>query len=384
VERTRREHGSGSVYYDSVRNRYRVLFDLGVGPDGKRRRISRYAASEGQAKRIARELGRRADDGDNLTADRVTVSKAVEDYLENGLDARLASSTRYQAKWLAGMFKDQCGARTLRELTVRDVERMLAELAEQGLGRRSLTLARATAARVLDHAVRLGWLPVGRNVAKLARLPEADGKRTRPVLTEEDVRALLHAARGDRLWPLLLLTASTGLRVGEVVALARDDLDVDTGVLTVRRAARVEPNGHLTMTAPKAKSGRRVLLPRELVDVLGEQRGRAAMEALALGIPSDFLFPSVLGTMVHPHNVRRWLRQVGQRASVPIVGVHDLRHAAASALADAGVPATRVAALLGHADVGVTVSTYTHPMPTPADAGVERARRLTTTSPAQG
>src|SRR5438067_5337987 len=129
-------------------------------------------------------MAHRLDAGDIPRYDKIPVAHAVADYLDRGLSPRLASNTRYLTSLYAGRFAETCGALPLRDLTTRHVEDVLADLAAEAKSERTLTIVRSTAGKVLDHAIRHGWLPTGRNVARLAVLPAGRRTATRTVHTD--------------------------------------------------------------------------------------------------------------------------------------------------------------------------------------------------------
>jgi len=92
--------------------------------------------------------------------------------------------------------------------------------------------------RALKVAQRLGL--VSRNVAELVDTPKATYKRFE-TYGQEEVRALLAAARGDRYEALYVLAVTTGMRQGEMFALRWADIGLSAGSLSVR--------GTLTKTA---------------------------------------------------------------------------------------------------------------------------------------
>src|SRR5437764_10466947 len=97
---------------------------------------------------------------------------------------------------------------------------------------------------------------IGRNVAKLVDLPQIvryEGQ----VLTVDQARKLLEVARGSRLDVLLLVALTTGMRRGELVAIHWSDLDVETGVLQVRRNVTYMDGVGYVEREPKTKAGRR-------------------------------------------------------------------------------------------------------------------------------
>lgn len=374
----RRARGDGSLYRDATHGTWYGVVDLGRDAAGRRRRVK----TPGRRTKTAalaelRELRQRLAVGEVVHHRRVTVADAVADFTTRGLSPRLASNTRYVTTLYANRFAAACGRRPLAELTVRDVEDYLAALAGEGKAPRTLALARSVAARVLDHAARHGWVTPGRNVAKLARTPAGRHPAPRPQLSDDEVRRLLAAADGDRWAPLLAFVAVTGARIGEAIAQAWSDVDPDRATVRIAAAARLEASGALTRTTPKAGSTRTVQVPVELLRLLAAHRRGCVEEFLAAGIGvPDLLFPTRAGTMAHRRNLDRWLDAVAAQAGVTVKGWHDLRHALGTALADAGAPLTRSAAVLGHANVQTTATVYTHPAQGVANAAVDRGTNL--------
>lgn len=374
---SRRGHGEGSVFYDEKRKRWIALLDLGRDGKGKRQRVWRSAINKGDATALLRALQGTNDRGNDPRGARRTTKDALEDFRAHGLDPKRAESTRYKTLHYAEKFSDAMGSRPLREVSVRNVEQWLGKLADEKKSHATLVVARVSAAQLIDHAIRLGWLPPERNPVRLARIPETKDTKPRPVLDDKAVTALLKATKEDWWYPLLALVAATGVRIGEAAALAWSDVDTKANMVTIHRAVRMNPDGTLSISTPKANSARKIEIPAVLTDLLKAHRAKVGASALARGVPiPDLAFPTPSGTVADPNNLRRWLRQMSTKANVEIRGFHDLRHAIASSLADTGEVPIRVAALLGHANPRTTLGVYTHPVMPSADAGVERGSRL--------
>ena len=88
------------------------------------------------------------------------------------------------------------------------------------------------------------------------------------------------------------------------------------------------------------------------------------------------MFPTGLGTLLDPANLRRGLRQVTERAGLGRWHPHELRHSATSLLSAAGVPLEQVADVLGHTSTRVTSSTYRHPTTPTVEAAAAPMDRL--------
>lgn len=218
--------------------------------------------------------------------------------------------------------------------------------------------------QALNDALRLGL--VYRNAAVLVKPP-----RSRPreiaFYTEEQARTLLSAAAGDRLEALVVLALATGMREGELLALTWDDVDLENSSVLVRANLVYTREGTFREEVKSGHSRRRIALPSLAVEALQRHRVHQAEERLRLGpIWQDvnLVFPNMFGRFYNVHNWRsKWFYRLLRRAGLPRIRPHDLRHTAATLLLARGVPVKVVSEMLGHANVGITLSIYGHVLP---------------------
>jgi len=254
------------------------------------------------------------------------------------------------------------GATRLDRLRPSDVEALL--LAKRRAGRAASTVRSVhQVLRVaLDAAVRDGLL--ARNPAAAVSRP-VDQRREAVFLSPAEAGTLLRALDGDRLRPLFLLLLGTGLRRGEALALRWPDVDLDGATVRVRGTlSRV--GGALVVTEPKTAARRSVPLPGRVVEELRAHRRAQVEERLAAGTlwrDTGHVFATCWGTPVEPRNALRSLQRAAERAGLPGVGVHTLRHKAASTLLTAGAGMKTVQELLGHASFAITADVYGHVAP---------------------
>ena len=167
-----------------------------------------------------------------------------------------------------------------------------------------------------EKAVQEGLLRI--NPAIGCKLPPKRGWEMQ-VLGREELQRFLIQAQAEGYYELFLLDLCTGLRRGELMALQWEDLDFDTGVLTVNKQV-YEVNGKLRLSVPKTKASiRKLLLPPGVVEVLREYRNR---------VNSRWLFPSPVkeDTPISPGVARKRLQIILQRAGCKRIRFHDLRH----------------------------------------------------------
>ena len=180
------------------------------------------------------------------------------------------------------------------------------------------------------------------------------------------MRRLLAAAAGSRYRPLFELLVHTGLRRGEALALSWRDVDWERSTLRVRGSlARLD--GVLVVSDTKsAKSRRTVPLSDPALAVLRRVRERTAVErrrAEDLWVETGFVFVTDLGEPCDPRNALRALTVAARAAGLPRVGLHTLRHSAASVMLSHGVPIAVVSQVLGHSGISITVDVYGHVAP---------------------
>jgi integrase len=212
---------------------------------------------------------------------------------------------------------------------------------------------------VLDDLVRQGQLV--RNVAVLVdRLPQIPTEMQ--TYTPDEVRAVLAAARGDRLeaaWHLALC----GLRRGETCGIRWSDLDLEVRTVTIRET-QVVIDGTPVESTPKSARGNRTLpLTDALVDVLKRAQEQQDAERRAAGphyTPSGYLVVDELGRRLHPETVSARWDQLAKVAGVRRIRLHDARHTCGTLMHLHGVPVAVISAWLGHADPAFTMRTYVH------------------------
>lgn len=248
------------------------------------------------------------------------------------------------------------GALTLDRLRASDVTGLVLACRERGLSDSTVRTVYTVARLALDGAVRDGLL--GANPAASVPRP-----REAAHLDPDAVTALLRAAETSRYHPALVLIAGTGLRRGEALALRWSDVDLDAATLAVRgTVARVA--GQLRTSAPKTDRSRRIVpLHPGVVALLKRHKAAQAEERLRAAnawTDSGLVFTTELGRPVEPRNLLRVVESAARRAGVDGIGVHTLRHSAATAWLDGGAHIKAVADLLGHSSIAVTGDIYGH------------------------
>jgi integrase len=232
------------------------------------------------------------------------------------------------------------GKLRLDEIDRRVIDAFKAMQLAKGLHPNTVNHHLATLSRALNMAVEWGQLDHAPKVV-LLRFPPTKFD----FLTFEEADRLLAASGEDRTLVLTLLR--TGLRVGEVVALKWETVDLVARKLVVRAAFWRNVEG-----PPKSGRTREVPLASDLVAALRAHRH----------LRGSYVFCHGDGRPLTRHNVATAVERTARRAGLRRIGVHVVRHTFASHLVMRGVPLKVVQELLGHADLRMTLR-YAHLAP---------------------
>jgi len=352
------------------------MVDVGADAAGRRQRRKVSCRTRAEVLLKMREVQRDAEDGLGSGGRHLTVAALAEEWLRHR-SGELSASTLEVRTWAVRQHPvPALGARRVRQLSAEDVSLFLPDLAVAGYARASLDKIRSALVQVLRHAERQG-LMVG-NVAAIVPTP-AGPRAQGPSLTVEQARLLLDVACGHPLEAAFVVGLTCGLRLGELLGLGWEDVDLDQGVLRVSRAvSRV--GGAVQLGPTKTASSRRQLrLPAATENALRDHRARQVAQQNLMGEhwqDLGLVFPTGRGTLRDPAKLRRFLRTVTEQAGLGRWHPHELRHCAASLLSAAGVPLEEPADVLGHASTRVTSATYGHRTTPTIEAGANLMDQL--------
>lgn len=369
-KRAKRPDGASSIYFGKD-GYWHGRVTVGVRDDGRPdRRHVMSKVSEAEVIRKVRELEKQRDAGKVRKPGRPWTVKAwllhwVEEIAKPSV--RENTYAGYEVAVRVHLVPG-VGAHRLDKLEPEHLERFYTKMLANGSKPATAHQAHRTIRTALNHAMRRGH--VTRNVAMLAVPPRIEDEEVEPYDIEEVQRLLAEAAklRNSARWSIAL---ALGLRQGEALGLRWSDVDLNAGILRVRKnrlrpkylhgcggecgrkpgycKQRVRKNEDTANT--KSRAGRRVIgVPDELARLLElhrqeqeRERVRAAQEWHETG----FVFTSPTGQPLMPSTDYDVWKQLLTDAKVRDGRLHDARHTAATVLLILGVPERVVMQIMG-------------------------------------
>lgn len=235
-------------------------------------------------------------------------------------------------------------------------------MATRSLPRRGAACSQSS--KALGEAVKAGLMRT--NPADEVRCPRVERKRRLNTWDEAEMDKFLRATCSDRLSPLWILLAKTGLRRGEALGLKwEEDIDLDAGSIYVQRSRHQV--GYQVIEGPlKGGGGRHIDIGAGTVAALRSWKAKQNAERLEWGKEwkgEGHVFTRENGEPWHPNKVTESFCAAVKAAEVKRIRVHDLRHSHATLALKAGEHPRVVQERLGHRSITITMDVYSHCLP---------------------
>ena len=330
-------------------------------------------------RRISRSLLTQVQAGGGVPPARLRVGEYLAQWIKDYASGSVAPTTLASYTMIIRRhLTPALGHIPLARLTVQAIQGYISYKLSEGLSSTTLLHHHRLLHEALKHAVRWGLLT--RNPAEWADPPRTQ-RTEMHVWDEEQVRMFLaEAKRSSAYYPLYLAAVLTGMRQGELLGLRWRDVNFALEAVTVQQTL-YRLGGQQLWRPPKTASSRRTIAlpPVLLAELRRTQTSQIELKRL-LGDQyevRDLVFCQQNGKPLHAHNItQRDFRRIIERAGLPHIRFHDLRHCHATHLLRTGTNPKVVSERLGHSTPSFTLSVYSHVLP-----GMQReaARRLEAT-----
>ena len=214
------------------------------------------------------------------------------------------------------------------------------------------------------------WQLIVNNPAERVQPPKTK-KPIRPHYDEDQTRILvdnLEKLTGNNIKyrVAILLDIFTGARLGELVGLEWNDIDLKNGIININKSSQYLSQKGVFTKSPKTESSiRDVAIPDFIVSLLEEYKLWYEEQKSICGdfwYESDRLFVQDNGKPIHPSTISKWFEKFVKQIGLPVINFHGLRHTNATLLIAQQVDVATVSARLGHAQITTTYNFYVHPL----------------------
>lgn len=400
---------------------WRVTLSFGKDPiTGKRERVTKTVhGSKADARKVRDQIRRDHEAGLRLDADKITFGEFAKQWFDSRVEASAVekSRTERERSILKTLNRYLANVR-ICEITPQAVQTLYSEIRkdkESELGKRysgtSLRMIHVVFKQILQQAVNFDLIL--RNPCDRVTAPKADDPERRS-LSAEDAAKLLSCVdeaetsayetmqekerrqfdRGNGFGRSYLrglnhvsnalavrIGLATGMRRGEVFGLSWGCVDLERGVLSVRRSL----TSYGDLKAPKTRAGiRNIAVDASTVAHLAKWKAAQASELLKLGIRQEDETPvccSEKGGFADLHNFERWWRRFRSESGFQTLKFHELRHTQATQLLANGVDVKTVQTRLGHSNASLTLNWYAHAMPENDEKAAELMGALLSAKP---
>jgi integrase len=293
-----------------------------------------------------------------------TIERLLNDWLSGPIAEKVAAgdmqeSTREKYEmYVRAHLTPRLGDCLLPSLTEADIESAYRQMAAGGKTQATIAGTHRTLYAALKWAMRKRLIRM--NPADLVEKKPTDPKTIHPTLTRDGALKLIECARTSPHDAAILTALLIGARIGEVLGLHREDIDWENGIIHLVVALKKTGSQGPTFGPPKTENAVRDIPLKSpvleilrdamaLVDKLREKKRARGRQVYDYGL----VFANPDGRPINRHNLgRRAFRSLLNRAGLPRMRPHDLRHTFTTLTKELGIDSKHVADALGHADGG--------------------------------
>lgn len=352
---------------------------------GKRNTV--YSLDLVELREKEKQIQRDQEDGISTKGGNITLNELFEIYMSTKSNIRQSTVANYRNYWDTSVKESIIGEMKINQIKQIHIKKLYAGLKQRGLEGSSIQTYNVLISSVFQLAVDSDL--IRKNPCKNCRRVisvKASGKKALTIKEQERFLGYVKSSNIYNIYyPILSFALSTALRIGEIIGLQQNEVDMKENVIHIRRQLIYKDYGDgfkFHVTQPKTQSGnrdipltetaRKSLIKQKEIDFM---TGRRLIEQEVEGM-KGFVFINSKGMPILPFNFNAMLRNVvnsynkkeiarAKRENrelelLPHISAHILRHTACTRMAEAGIDPKTLQYIMGHGDISTTMDIYNH------------------------
>lgn len=349
----------GSIYYDKNLKKWRCIYYIFATDGSSETRKTKSFLTEQEAKNFLTSIQFQKGNDLFIKSNGIPLNKLMRENLQKKLDLNLITERTYARtmETIRGIEKSPIAYKNISDITSMEIQAFLNTL--KNFSNSTIKKYKEQFSQAFRFSFNNGYItqnPMNNVIRpKSTQIP----KSIRALdLTEQQILTdyLLSIPISIEIYKVVfLIEMYMGLRMGEILALRNTDIYLQKNLITLNKTLSTDKDGKIIMKFfPKTSAGvRQVPIPYFIKDAIIEQM------LLAKNNKDKQLFLNSQGNYVRPNNVNRRLKELCEKLEINTITSHILRHTFATRCIEAGMRAVALQRLMGHADISVTLNTYT-------------------------
>ena len=333
-------------YTKRADGRYCTHVVIGTKSDGSRHRKTVYAKTIRELEEKAAELRRQVGAGEAIGSE-ITVSEWVDTWLSIYKTGVEYNTTKMYELITNNYIKKTIGFMRLKDVKTLHLQKIINENQQKSWIVKKFKI---TINQIFEQAIINDML--SKNPARGIKLPKMQAATKKRALTESEIEKIKTLPLDVKTKCFVFLLLYTGMRKSEVLALTKNDINLERMDIAVNKTLVFKSNKSVVKDTPKTRAGARTIK-------IFAPLYHALLEHLN-ALDTEMLFTTAKGDTVTDTSYRRmWAKFTAAMGETDITA-HIFRHNFASMLYDAGVDIKVAQAMLGHESIQVTMDIYTH------------------------
>ena len=339
--------------------------ELFIGRNGSKK-IMHYEIVEGgkkEAELRESELKLQIRNHTFVKNNKKTVKDLMNEYIEYNFDKWSPKTYESNVHWINDNINKSIGHVYLQDLNVKILESFYKELKKHKYSDKTIQHHYVLINGALNRAIK--WDYINYNVNQKIEKPKIRKKEIE-CYSKDDVIKLLSVLENECLkyQSIILLALDSGIRRGELTGLTWNDIDFKNKSIKINKTTQYTKDLGIFEKSTKSQNSDRIIyISDKTINILKQYRKEQLQNKMKLGNKwgnSLRVFPTEDGNDIHPDTPSYIFRKIIKKYNLKKISFHGLRHTSASLLISQGIQHQIISRRLGHSNVSVTDSIYSH------------------------